>query len=288
MHLFGMKSAVCVCFHLYYISFLQKSVCGPTHTKSCGPCLCWHSLFSLWLISPSLTVFIFFNTLIRRNNHSPILQMKKCIYQLWIVRRKIHITQGKRENGSVIERRRNVKYLVISLTSVVILGGIWNLWHPKVWYIIFHHMKTSCGKQDENKVSTVKWNKNPFVEGGFCPDTRPSGSRDYSFQGCVLRSSLTDVRQKANAALVLRVLGSFILSSRPEGLQHWMNPVDMAEEKEIFFFFPTLLPSFLCGTWDWWKPNKGRQLEAYSHLMCKEGLRGALRIQASWSTFVMR
>lgn len=164
--------------------------------------------------------------------------MKKCIYQLWIVRHKIHITQGKRENGSVTERRRNVKYLVISLTSVVILGGIWNLWHPKVWYIIFHHMKTSYGKQDENKVSTVKWNKNPFVEGGFCPDTRPSGSRDYSFQGCVLRSSLTDVRQKANAALVLRVLGSFILSSRPEGLQHWMNPVDMAEEKEFFFFLP--------------------------------------------------
>lgn len=178
-----------VCFYLYYISFLQKSVCGPTHTKSCG--LSFADIrCSVFCLFPHLWHCIYFyNTLIRRNNHSPILQMKKCIYQLWIVSHKTHVTQGKHENGSVTERRRNVKYLVISLTYVVIFGGIWNLWHPKVWYIIFHHMKTNCGKQDENKISTVKWNKNPFIGGGFCPDTRPSGFRDNSFQGCVLWSS---------------------------------------------------------------------------------------------------
>lgn len=129
---------------------------------------------------PTSGCIYFYNALIRRNNHRPILQMKTCVYQLWIASHKTHITQGKWENGPVTERRRNVKYLAISLTEAVIFGGIWNLWRPKVWYIIFHHMKTNRGKQDENKISTVKWNKNPFMEGGFCPDTRPSGFHDYS------------------------------------------------------------------------------------------------------------
>lgn len=67
-----------------------------------------------------------------------------------------------------------------------------------------------------------------------------------------------------------------------------MNPVDMAEEKEIFYLFIYLFLLFFLVSYVGLEIDESQTRGASWRLahacMLKEGLRGALRIQASWIT----